>query len=115
MARRPRRHGRGFLSLFERGVDSPRRNNVTAYGYSVSITAAFALLQTSRSDTAALEIVAFAGGAVVAFAVVGAIASGGFREELEDHPSSVKALGGAFAFLSVGVALGVAYVIGVSI
>ncbi len=113
MAQQPQKRGEGFLRLFERGVDTATRNNVTAYGYSVTITAAFALLQTSRSDTGALEIFAFAGGAVVAFVVVGAVASGGFREELEDQPSSVKALGGAFALLSVGLGLAAAFVVGI--
>ncbi len=78
--KRSQKRGSGFLRLFERGVDTATRNNVTAYGYSVSITAAFALLQTSRSDTGDLEIFAFAGGAVVVFALVGALASGFFRE-----------------------------------
>ncbi len=113
MAQQPQQRGEGFFRLFERGVDTATRNNVTAYGYSVTITAAFALLQTSRSDTGALEIFAFAGGAVVAFAIVGAVASGGFREELEDQPSSVKALGGAFALLSVGLGLATAFVVGI--
>ncbi len=54
--KRPQKRGSGFFRLFERGVDTATRNNVTAYGYSVSITAAFALLQTSRSDTGVLEI-----------------------------------------------------------
>jgi hypothetical protein len=115
MARRPRKRGEGFFRLFERGVDTATRSNVTAYGYSVSITAAFALLQTSRSDTGTLEIFAFAGGAVAAFAIVGALASGFFREALEDQPSNVKALGGAFALLSVGLALLVAYIVGIMI
>ena len=114
-AERPQKRGSGFFRLFERGVDTATRNNVTAYGYSVSITAAFALLQTSRSDTGALEIFAFATGAVVAFAIVGALASGFFRETLEDQPSNVKALAGALSFLSVGLALGVAYVVGIFI
>ena len=39
---RPQKHGSGFFRLFEQGVDTATRNNVTAYGYSVSITAAFA-------------------------------------------------------------------------
>ena len=47
---RPQKHGSGFLRLFEQGVDTATRNNVTAYGYSISITAAFALLQTSRTE-----------------------------------------------------------------
>ena len=110
---RPQKRGSGFFRLFERGVDTATRNNVTAYGYSVSITAAFALLQTSRSDTGVFEIFIFAAGAVVAFAIIAGLASGFFREELEDQPSHVKSLAGALSILSVGLALGVAYVVGI--
>ena len=99
------------MRLFERGVDTATRNNVTAYGYSVSITAAFALLQTSRTDTGVLEIFAFAVGAVIAFALIAGLASGFFEEELEDQSSNVKALAGALWFFSVGLALGVAYIV----
>ncbi len=113
MAEQPRTRGEGFLRSLERGVDAATRNNITPYGYSVTITTAFALLQTSRSDVGALEIFAFAGGAILAFAVVGGVASGGFRQELEDEPSHVKVLGGAFALLSVGLALVVAFVVGI--
>jgi hypothetical protein len=59
---RPQKHGSGFFRLFERGVDTATRNNVTAYGYSVSITAAFAILQTSRTDTGVIEIFIFSAG-----------------------------------------------------
>ena len=110
---RPQKHGSGFFRTFERGVDTATRNNVTAYGYSISITAAFAILQTSRSDTGILEIFVFAAGGVVAFAIIAALASGFFREELEDQPSNVKSLAGALSFFSVGLALGVAYLVGV--
>jgi hypothetical protein len=110
--KQPERHSSGLFRLFERGVDTAARNNVTAMGYSISITAAFALLQTSRSDTGILAIFFFAGGAVLAFAIIAFLASGFFREELEDESSNVKSLAGAFSFLSVGLALGVAYVVG---
>ena len=112
---RPQKRGSGFFRLFERGVDTATRNNVTAYGYSISITAAFAILQTSRSDTGVLEIFVFAAGGVVAFAIIAALASGFFREELEDQPSNVKSLAGALSFFSVGLALGVAYLVGILI
>jgi len=112
---RPQKRGSGFLRLFERGVDTATRNNVTAYGYSVSITAAFALLQTSRTDTGVLEIFVFAIGAVIAFALIAGVGSGFFQEELEDQSSNVKALAGALSFFSVGLALGVAYVVGILI
>ena len=57
----------------------------------------------------------FAAGAVVAFALIAAVASGFFREELEDQPSNVKSVAGALSFFSVGLALGVAYVVGILI
>ena len=110
--KRPQKRGSGVFRLFERGVDTATRNNVTAYGYSITITAAFALLQTSRSDTGVLEIFVFAAGAVVAFTIIACLASGFFQEELEDQPSNVKSLAGALSFFSVGLALGVAYVVG---
>src|SRR5829696_7961910 len=57
----------------------------------------------------------FAAGAVVAFALIAAVASGFFREELEDEQSNVKSLAGALSFFSVGLALGVAYLVGILI
>ena len=110
-----RRHSSGLFRLFERGVDTAARNNVTAMGYSISITAAFALLQTSRNDSGISAIFLYAAGAVLAFAIIAFLASGFFREELEDESSNVKSLAGAFSFLSVGLALGVAYVGGLLI
>jgi small-conductance mechanosensitive channel len=110
-----RRHSSGLFRLFERGVDTAARNNVTAMGYSISITAAFALLQTSRSDTGILAIFFFAAGAVLAFAIIACLASGFFREELEDESSNIKSLAGALSFLSVGLALVVTYVVGLLI
>jgi hypothetical protein len=74
-----KKRGSGLFGLFERGVDTATRNNVAAYGYSISITAAsLAILQTTRTDTGVLEIFAFAGGGVVAFAVIACLASGFF-------------------------------------
>ena len=77
-----RRHSSGLFRIFERGVDTAARNNVTAMGYSISITAAFALLQTSRNDTGISAIFLYAAGAVLAFAIIACLASGFFREEL---------------------------------
>ena len=51
----------------------------------------------------------------MAFAVIAAVASGFFREELEDQHSNVKSLAGALSFFSVGLALGVAYLVGIVI
>jgi hypothetical protein len=113
--KQPKRRSSGFFRIFERGVDTAARNNVTAMGYSISITAAFAILQTSRSDTGILAIFFFAAGAVLAFAIIACLASGFFREELEDESSNIKSLAGALSFLSVGLALVVTYVVGLLI
>ena len=51
----------------------------------------------------------------MAFAIIAAAASGFFREEIEDQPSNVKSLAGALSFFSVGLALGVAYLVGILI
>ena len=103
--KQPKRRSSGFFRIFERG----------AMGYSISITAAFALLQTSRSDTGIIAIFFFAAGAVLAFAIIACLASGFFREELEDESSNIKSLAGALSFLSVGLALVVTYVVGLLI
>ena len=113
--KQPKRRSSGFFRIFERGVDTAARNNVTAMGYSISITAAFAILQTSRSDTGIIAIFFFAAGAVLAFAIIACLASGFFREELEDESSNIKSLAGALSFLSVGLALVVTYVVGLLI
>jgi hypothetical protein len=42
----------------------------------------------------------------VAFALIAALASGFFREELEDQPSNVKSLAGALSFFRLALRLG---------
>jgi hypothetical protein len=99
----------GFADNYARGLRSAARNNASAYGYSVTITATFGILVTGT--TTVLEIFAFAGGAVLAYALVDAVASGGFRHGPRDEePSEVTALGSSVSFVSVGAALAVALV-----
>jgi len=57
------------------------------------------------------EVLLFCGGAIVAFALVGALAFGGVSEHFGDHPKKIQ-LWGSFHFLSVGLAVGVAYLVG---
>jgi hypothetical protein len=114
----------GFLKKGKKSLGVARQYTGTA-GDTVSCQVGVFLAYTSERGAGfvdralylprALEIFAFAGGAVVAFGIVGGLASGFFREALEDQPSNVKALGGAFALLSVGLALLVAYLVGILI
>jgi hypothetical protein len=97
---------------YKRGLHASVRNNASAYGFSVTITASFGLLTSALGTPTALEIFAFAGGAVVAFALVEFVVSWGYRQDLEDEPSNVKDVGSSVSVLSVGLALAGAYVVG---
>jgi threonine/homoserine/homoserine lactone efflux protein len=101
----------GFAGNYLRGLRSAAHNNASAYGYSVTITATFGILSVVAASTSVFEIFAFAGGAVLAYALVDGVASGGFKHGPRDEePSEVTALGSSISFVSVGVALGVALV-----
>jgi hypothetical protein len=96
----------GFADNYVRGLRSAAHNNASAYGYSVTITATFGILSVVEAATTVLEIFAFASGAVLAYALVDGVASGGFRHRPRDEePSEVTALGSSISFVSVGVAL----------
>ncbi len=98
--------GGSFAGKYVRGLRSAARNNASAYGYSVTITAAFGILSTVQSTTTVLDIFAFAGAAVLAYAIVDGVASGGFRYGPRDEePTEVTALGSSISFVSVGTAL----------
>jgi hypothetical protein len=99
------RNRSGFGDNYRRGLHDAASKNVSAYGYSVTITASFGLLTIIVGSPSASEIFAFAGGAVLAVAVVEAGASGGFRHRLQEEPSRVRALGGSISVFSVGFAL----------
>jgi hypothetical protein len=58
-----------------------------------------------------LEVLLFRGGALLAFALVGALAFGGVSEHFADHPTKIQ-LWGSFPFLSVGLAVGAACLVG---
>jgi hypothetical protein len=95
-----------------RGLHTSARENVSAYGYSVTITASFGLLSATEGSPGVPAIFSFAGGAVLAVALVEAAASGGFRHRLEEEPSRVRALGGSISFASVGLALAAVFLTG---
>ena len=96
-----RNTGVGYL----RGLNAAVRNNASAYGYSVTITATFGILSAIGGSPRVAEIFAFAGGAVFAFALVEAVISRGFRRGAEDEPTRAKMLGSSISVFSVGSAL----------
>ena len=104
--------GRSPQRRYRRGLHASVRNNASAYGFSVTITASFGLLTSVLGTPTALKIFAFAGGAVAAFALVEFVVSGGYRRNLENEPPNVKDVGSSVSVLSVGLAMAGAYVVG---
>ncbi|MFD0315729.1 hypothetical protein [Streptomyces flavalbus] len=93
------------------GLRASLRNNGQAYGFSVSITTAGALLSVEAEPSGALPVVWFALAAALAFSVLEALATRGFRRPLEPEPSTVTALGVSFGLFSVGVSVGAAWLV----
>ncbi|HET7327747.1 MAG TPA: hypothetical protein VFJ14_10745 [Nocardioidaceae bacterium] len=107
------------VDTFTDGVRSSLRDNATAYGYSVSITAAFALVSNTHGKAGfALHVLMFAAGAAVAFFVVELVASRMFARVAGGELERVVLIGGAVDVLSilaaVGSAVGLARIPGVA-
>ena len=96
---------RGFSDNHVRGLHASARGNAAAYGYSATITASFGIIGAVVGTPRVAEIFAFALGAVLAFALVEAVISGGFKHGLRDEPSDVKAPGGSISVFSMGFGL----------
>jgi hypothetical protein len=96
---------------YRRGVQTSVLDNASAFGFSITITGTLGTLSTFRGQPTFGEILAFVVGAAVAFSLVQALASGGFRHRLEPHSSDVVLKGTALNFLSVAIALAGAAVV----
>ncbi len=95
------------MTAFSRGVQASVRNNYTAYGYSVMITASFGVLATEEATRTSFIFV-FLAGAIAAFVAIEFIVSRGFERVPRGEPMKVEALGAAFSFGSVATAVGAA-------
>src|SRR5947209_7610659 len=96
---------RNFRALYLSGIKTSVLNNAVAYGYSITLTGAFEILNATEGSLSVLDVIVFAVGAVGAFSVVEALVYVGFRQELEEEPVEVVMLGSLFSFLSIGLAL----------
>ncbi|MBQ0983987.1 hypothetical protein KBZ10_05505 [Streptomyces sp. F63] len=94
----------GAVGRLAHGVRASLRNNGQAYGYSVSITVAMAMLNAEARVAGVVHLISFALGAAAAFSLLQALASGRFRKPLEPEPSTVTAMGVSLSLLSVGTA-----------
>ena len=101
-----------FLDDYVRGLGMSVRNNALAYGYSITATASFGVLTQSAGPASIGHIFLFVAGAGLAFAVVNAVVTRGFRRSVESEPAVVLALGTAMSVFSVSVGVGVATLLG---
>lgn len=95
--------------LFGRAVRTALRNNATAYGFSISITAAYGLANAVAGPAKPFETVSFALGAAIAFILVGAVFLTRFQEGSLPEGGQVATISGGIDLLSVTGAVAAAY------
>ena len=97
------------IVIYGRGVRTALRNNATAYGFSISITAAYGLVSGAHKQITALSTISFAIGAVLGFLLVGGLFVGFFRRGSLDEGGQVLTIGGAVDIIAVTAAVAVAF------
>lgn len=100
--------GRSAVELYGKALRTALGNNSTAYGYSVSITAAYGLVSGVRGSATALETVGFALGAAGAFVAIALALAARFRKRTLDESETMASIAGVMDLASVVAAVGVA-------
>jgi hypothetical protein len=103
---------RSFRARYLSGLKTSVLNNTVAYGYSITITASYGVLNFMEDTPNLWNIIGFVCGAVLAFTMVEVFVYVGFRHELVEEPIEVVVLGSAFSFLSIGLALAATLCVG---
>lgn len=85
-------------------------SSATAYGYTLCVWSTGAVLSHAYGPPSPPLVLSFFVGAVLAFAVVGVLAFGGVTTEFGGGSRHVQLWGG-FHFLSVGLAVGAAWLV----
>lgn len=103
----------GSSSLYLRELRLALRNNSGAYGYSVMITGALAVLSATYRSPQIGQVFLFLLGAVASFAAIEALATRVFTRPINDEePTKVIALGSSLNFFSIAAGAGTAALAG---
>lgn len=94
------------------GLHTALVDNSTAFGFSITITASYGALNQLAGSPALLHITGFAVGAALAFTLLQAAVSRGFRRRPGKAPREVVLLGTALDVVSVALGLGAAMLAG---
>lgn len=97
------------LEVFGRGVRTALRNNATAYGFSISITTAYGLVTGAQGPSGAVDTIAFAVGAAVAFVVIGAVFVAASPAGSLGESGQVATISGGIDLLAVIAAVAAAF------
>ncbi len=107
--------GLGAGRKLRRGLQTSVVDNSSAFGFSITITASFGMLNRLHGQPGVGEIFGFALAAVAAFTVLQAVASSGFRTRPGTAPREVVMLGTALNVASVGLGVGAATLTGLTL
>lgn len=100
-----------ILGGYRSGLRGVVGASATAYGYTLTIGPTSMLLTHAYGPPVPIEVFFFCGGAILGFALVGVLAFGGVSEQFGDSPKRIQ-LWGSFHFVSVGLAVGAAALVG---
>ena len=103
---------RRFGEHYVRGLGMATRNNGLAYGYSITATASFGVLARTDPPYTVARIFLFVVASGIAFGVVSALVTQGFRRRVDREPPVVMALATAFAVVSTSAGVGIAALVG---
>jgi MFS family permease len=101
-----------WLEHAVRGLGASTRHNALAYGFSLAMTGAFAVLTYAAPPTRPLEIFLFGLGGAASFTIANAATTRGFRKRVREEPPIVRAVGSSLGFVSVAGAIAIAWLVG---
>lgn len=99
-------------SHLARGLASSTRHNALAYGYSLTISGTFGVLDRLDGAPRVLDVFLYGLGAALTFTLASAGLTKGFTERREEEPPVVQAIGASVEFVSVSGGIGAAAFVG---
>ena len=102
--------GRSALGRYRADLRNVVGSSASAYGYTLTVWSTASVLTHAYALPSPPEVFSFFLGAVVGFAVVGTFAFGGVTAEFGGESRRVQ-LWGSFRFVSVALAVGVAWLL----
>lgn len=98
----------GLAGGFLRGLNASVTGNAQAYGFSITVTVTFGVVNAAESQPTRLELLCFAIAAVGAFSLLNVVVALTNREGDPVTPQRALLLGTATDFVAVAAAIGVA-------